>query len=123
MRIGDNKLIPVDVRVVCATNRDLASLVSRSEFRADLYFRIAILSLYIPPLNARSDDIDLLSAHFVKEFGQRYRKGPLTLAPDAVDYLRNFVYKGNVRELQGMVERAVVICEGKTIGADDQVLN
>lgn len=121
MRIGDNKLIPVDVRVVCATNRDLASLVSRSEFRADLYFRIAILSLYIPPLNARSDDIDLLSAHFVKEFGQRYRKGPLTLAPDAVDYLRNFVYKGNVRELQGMVERAVVICEGKTIGADDLV--
>ena len=119
MRIGDNKLVPVDVRVVCATNRDLASLVSRNQFRADLYFRIDILSLYIPPLNARSDDIELLAAHFVNEFGKRYRKGHMTLAADAVDYLRRCVYKGNVRELQGMIERAVVICEDRTIGVGD----
>ena len=119
MRIGDNKLIPVDVRVVCATNRDLASLVNRNQFRVDLYFRIAILSLFIPPLNERVEDIELLAEHFVKEFGNRYRKGRLALAPEAVDYLRRSVYKGNVRELQGMIERAVVICEGKTIGVGD----
>ena len=119
MRIGDNKLIPVDVRVICATNRDLRHLVSQNQFRADLYFRIAILNLYIPPLNERADDIGLLSTHFVEEFGYRYRKTRMTLAPDAIDYLKGYVYEGNVRELQGMIERAVVICEGKTIGVDD----
>ncbi len=119
MRIGDNKLIPVDVRIVCATNRDLRNLVSQNQFRGDLYFRIAILSLFIPPLNERVDDIELLSSHFVDEFGFRYRKGRMTLAPDAIDYLRGYVYEGNVRELQGMIERAVVICEGKTISAAD----
>lgn len=119
MRIGDNKLIPIDVRVVCATNRDLRSLVTRKEFRGDLYFRVAILSLYIPPLNERPDDIELLAAHFVELFGYRYRKGRMTLAGDAVDYLRRYTYEGNVRELQGMIERAVVICEGKAIGVHD----
>jgi len=119
MRIGDNKLIPIDVRVVCATNRDLRSLVTRKEFRGDLYFRVAILSLYIPSLNERPDDIELLSAHFVEAFGYRYRKGRMTLTADAVDYLRRYTYEGNVRELQGMIERAVVICEGKSIGVHD----
>jgi len=119
MRIGDNKLIPVDVRIVCATNRDLRGLVSQNQFRSDLYFRIAILGLFIPPLNERTDDIELLSTHFVDEFGFRYRKGRLTLAPDAIEYLRAYVFEGNVRELQGMIERAVVICEGKIIGASD----
>ena len=119
MRIGDNKLIPVDVRIVCATNRDLRGLVSQNQFRSDLYFRIAILGLFIPPLNERTDDIELLSTHFVDEFGYRYRKGRLTLAPDAIEYLRAYVFEGNVRELQGMIERAVVICEGKTIRAPD----
>jgi len=119
MRIGDNKLIPVDVRIICATNRDLSNLVNLNQFRGDLYFRIAILNLFIPPLNERVEDIELLSAHFVKEFGARYRKGRMVLGPATVEYLRNYVYKGNVRELQGMIERAVVICEGKTIGVDD----
>ena len=119
MRIGDSKLIPVDVRIVCATNRDLRGLVSQNQFRADLFFRIAILSLFIPPLCDRAEDIELLSAHFVDEFGFRYRKGRMTLAPDAIEYLRGYVFEGNVRELQGMIERAVVICEGNVIGADD----
>ncbi|MEI7611630.1 MAG: sigma 54-interacting transcriptional regulator [Betaproteobacteria bacterium] len=119
MRIGDNKLIPVDVRVICATNRDLRSLVSHNQFRGDLYFRIAILNLYIPPLNERADDIELLATHFVEEFRYRYRKPQITLASEAVEYLRSYVYEGNVRELQGMIERAVVICEGKTINVGD----
>ena len=119
MRIGDNKLIPVDVRIVCATNRDLSSLVNKNQFRGDLFFRIAILNLYIPPLNERVEDIELLSTHFAQEFGQRYRKGRMTLSPEASEYLRNYVYKGNVRELQGMIERAVVICENQTISVND----
>lgn len=119
MRIGDNKLLPVDVRIVCATNRDLRGLVSQSLFRVDLFFRIAILSLFIPPLNERVEDIELLSTHFVDEFGYRYRKGRMTLAPDAIEYLRGYRFDGNVRELQGMIERAVVICEGNVIGVSD----
>ena len=119
MRIGDNKLIPVDVRIVCATNRDLRGLVSENLFRADLFFRIAVLSVSIPPLSERVEDIELLSTHFVDEFGYRYRKCRMTLAPDAMKYLRGYVFEGNVRELQGMIERAVVICEGNEIGAHD----
>ncbi len=119
MRLGDNKLIPVDVRIICATNRDLQRLVDGNQFRGDLYFRIAILSLYIPPLNERIEDVELLSAHFLKEFSSRYRKGRLSLSDDASEYLCRYNFKGNVRELRGMVERAVVVCEGKTIGVED----
>jgi transcriptional regulator with PAS, ATPase and Fis domain len=119
MRIGDNKLIPVDVRIICATNRDLRSLFSQNQFRGDLYFRIAILTLYVPPLNERADDIELLSRHFVKEFGFKYRKTRMTLDVEGIKYLRNYVYEGNVRELQSMIERAVVICEGDVIGVSD----
>lgn len=119
MRIGDNKLLPVDVRIVCATNRDLRALVGQNLFRVDLFFRIAILNLFVPPLSERMEDIDLLSAHFVDEFGFRYRKGRMTLAPEAVEYLRGYAFDGNVRELQGMIERAVVICEGRVIGVRD----
>jgi PAS domain S-box-containing protein len=119
MRIGDDKLIPVDVRIICATNRDLTSLVNQNQFRGDLYFRVAILSLYIPPLNERVEDIELLAMHFIKDFAGRYRKGRMGLAPEAIRYLRGRTYKGNIRELRGMIERAVVVCEGKIIGVDD----
>lgn len=123
MRIGDNKLIPVDVRIICATNRDLRSLVSQNQFRGDLYFRIAVLSLFIPPLDERVDDIELLSTSFVDEFGFRYRKGRMTLTSDAIEYLRSCKYPGNVRELQGMIERGVVVCEGNKIGAADLMVS
>jgi PAS domain S-box-containing protein len=119
MRIGDNKMIPVDVRIITATNRNLRSLVRLNQFRGDLYFRIAILSLDIPPLNERADDIELLSAHFVQEFGYKYRNCRMKLDRSAIEFLRGFMYEGNVRELQGMIERAVVICEGQVIGVDD----
>ena len=119
MRLGDNKLIPVDVRIICATNRDLRGQVNQNQFRGDLYFRIAILNLYIPPLNERTDDIELLSTHFVEEFGQRYRKGRMSLGPAALHFLRRHEFRGNVRELRGMIERAVVICEGRTIDVED----
>jgi PAS domain S-box-containing protein len=123
MRIGDNKLIPVDVRIISATNRNLRSLVRLNQFRSDLYFRIAILSLDIPPLNERTDDIELLSTHFVREFGQKYRHRKLKLDRSAIEFLRGYVYEGNIRELQGMIERAVVTCEGQNIGIDDLNIN
>jgi DNA-binding NtrC family response regulator len=119
MRLGDNKLIPVDVRIICATNRDLRRRVESGQFRGDLYFRIAILSLYIPPLNERVEDIELLSAHFLGEFSNRYRKEPMSFSREALDRLCHHDFRGNVRELRGMVERAVVLAEGKVVGAAD----
>ena len=119
MRLGDNKLIPVDVRIVCATNRDLRRLAESGQFRSDLYFRIAILSLYVPPLNERVEDVELLSAHFLQEFSGRYRKGPMSFRREALDYLCRYDFKGNVRELRGMVERAVVVAEDSAIGIAD----
>lgn len=121
MRIGDSKLIPVDVRVICASNRDLRKMVGQKHFRGDLYFRIAILSLYIPALGDRLEDVEILSAHFVNEAALRYRKGKITLGPEALAFLRNYIYEGNVRELQGMIERAVVVCESKVIAVADLV--
>jgi PAS domain S-box-containing protein len=119
MRLGDSKLIPVDVRVICATNRSLYRLVEANQFRVDLYFRIAILSLYVPPLNERVEDIGLLGAHFLEEFSDRYRKKGMSFSQEAMDYLYRHDFKGNVRELRGMVERAVVIAEGKEIRIAD----
>jgi len=121
MRIGDSKLIPVDVRIVCASNRDLRKMVSEKFFRGDLYFRIAILSLYIPALADRIEDVDILSAHFVNEAALRYRKDHVSLGADALAFLRTYVYAGNVRELQGMIERAVVVCESRQITVADLV--
>ena len=123
MRIGDNKLIPVDVRIVCATNRDLKGLVGENLFRVDLYFRIAILGLYIPPLSERSEDIEILGKHFVKEYGGRYRKNNMEFDFDAIEYLNNYSFEGNVRELQGMIERAVVVCNGERITSRDFMVN
>lgn len=121
MRIGDSKLVPVDVRVICASNRDLREMVGQKLFRGDLYFRIAILSLYIPPLRDRLDDVEILSSYFVNESALRYRKGKMTLGPQALEFLRSYVYEGNVRELQGMIERAVVVCESRVIAVEDLV--
>ncbi|MDR2614214.1 MAG: sigma 54-interacting transcriptional regulator [Candidatus Accumulibacter sp.] len=121
MRIGDNKLIPVDVRVICASNRDLRKMAARKQFRADLYFRIAILSLYVPALAERREDVEILSWHFVHEAASRYRKGKMTLAPEALTFLRGYPFEGNVRELQGMIERAVVVCEGRIIQVADLI--
>ena len=119
MRLGDSKLIPVNVRIVCATNKDLRDLIDLNQFRRDLYFRIAVFNLYIPPLSERVEDIELLATHFVEEFGHRYRKGRMKLTGQAIRYLQAYEYSGNVRELQGMIERAVIISEGSTVDVDD----
>ena len=119
MRLGDDKLIPIDIRVICASNRDLRDMVDQNTFRSDLYFRIAILNLYIPPLNERVEDIDFLSAHFLKVFSERYRKEVVELSEAALEFIRHYEFKGNVRELRGMIERAVIVCEGKTIRVED----
>jgi PAS domain S-box-containing protein len=119
MRLGDVRIIPVEVRLICATNKNLVAMAQQGLFRKDLLFRINTLSLYIPPLSRRLDDIDILAVHFLEEFCKTYNKAINGFSPKAVSWLRMHHYEGNVRELRGMIERAVIICEGNMICLSD----
>ncbi len=119
MRLGDTRIIPVDVRLICATNRDLSDMVRESLFRRDLLYRINTLSLYIPPLGRRPDDILVLAHHFLDIFCQKYSKTITGFSPRAEAYLGSYPYEGNVRELRGMMERAVIVCEGERVRLAD----
>lgn len=119
MRLGDTRIIPVDVRLICATNRNLSEMVQDGSFRKDLLYRINTLSLYIAPLSRRPDDIMVLALHFLDMFCKKYAKKIDSFSPRSTEYLENYEYDGNVRELRGMIERAVIICEGTMIRLSD----
>lgn len=109
MRLGDEKLIPVDVRLICSTNRDLQALVREGLFRADLYFRIAVLKLYSPSLAERREDILPLARHFLRVYTEKYRMAPLEMGPEVQERLAARAYAGNIRELKHLMEEAVVL--------------
>jgi transcriptional regulator with PAS, ATPase and Fis domain len=119
MRLGDTKIIPIDIRLICAANKNLIDMVREGLFRGDLLFRINTLALYIPPLSRRKKDIEILSAHFLEEFNRLYDRNINGFSPRAADYLGSHPYDGNVRELRNMIERAVIICEGGIIRLSD----
>ncbi|MGE3457128.1 MAG: sigma 54-interacting transcriptional regulator [Kofleriaceae bacterium] len=122
-RVGGRETLATDVRLVVATNRDLAAMVNAGQFRSDLYFRLCVVEIEIPPLRARgSADIVDLAAHFVDQLSRRYRKGPLRLAETAMPALVAYPWPGNVRELENTIERAVVLCQSNTIGVKDLAL-
>jgi len=114
-RVGGTQSLHVDVRVVAATNRNLKTRVAERLFREDLYFRLSVFPIQIPPLRERSDDIMTLAHHFVDRFCRDVNKKPLLLSDAAVEELRNYSWPGNVRELQNCIERAVILTEGDTI--------
>jgi DNA-binding NtrC family response regulator len=114
-RVGGTQSIDVDVRIVVATNRDLADRIREKLFREDLYFRISAVPLTIPPLRERGDDIDILADHFLEKFTRELGKPPLTLGSEARCRLREYPWPGNVRELQNALERAVILAEGVEI--------
>jgi transcriptional regulator with GAF, ATPase, and Fis domain len=116
-RIGGTQSLHVDVRVVAATNRNLKVRVAERQFREDLYFRLSVFPIQIPPLRERTQDVLILARHFVDKFCRDQNKKPLVLAPGAVDDLQAYPWPGNVRELQNCIERAVILCEGDTIHA------
>lgn len=121
MRIGDDRVIPVDVRIICASNRDLREQVTMGKFRRDLLFRINILTLNVPPLDERREDIPVLAKYFIKHYQQKYGRPPMVLSAGALDFLKNYHYEGNVRELQGMIERAVITCQRDRIFVENIV--
>ena len=114
-RVGGTQLLHVDVRVVAATNRNLKARVAERQFREDLYFRLSVFPIQIPPLRERSDDVLILARQFVDRFCRDLNKRPLSIAPAALEELRSYTWPGNVRELQNCIERAVILCEGDTI--------
>jgi two-component system response regulator AtoC len=117
--VGGNRSIKVDVRVISATNKDLAGLIKAKAFREDLYYRLAVLPLLIPPLRDRREDIPLLAGHFVSAACRRHRRPALQMTADALQALCDADWPGNVRELQHAVERAVVTAQGARLTARD----
>jgi DNA-binding NtrC family response regulator len=119
VRVGGNKEISSDFRVICATNRDLKSMVEKGTFREDLYYRLNVVNINIPPLRERLDDIPLLVSHFIKKYCTSMSRDIISIEPTALEHLKSFEFPGNVRELENMVERAIVVGNGKEIRLKD----
>jgi two-component system NtrC family response regulator len=118
-RLGGREEIPVDVRVVCATHQNLKVLISEGRFREDLYYRLAEIVITIPPLRSRPGDAALLAHAFVLRFASEFRRPAMTLLPDALAAIEQFPWPGNVRQLENVIKRAVIMVEGNAIGAAD----
>ncbi len=118
-RVGGNKTISVDVRIVTATNKDLKEEVEQGAFREDLYYRLNVVHLILPPLRERQDDIPLLAEHFVKKFAAQSGRPNLSLSLATVRFLTSLPWDGNVRELENTIERATVLCPGSVIEPED----
>jgi two-component system NtrC family response regulator len=118
-RVGGNKTIKVDVRVVAATNRELKEEVEDGRFREDLYYRLNVVHLHIPPLRERQEDIPPLATHFLKKYAQENARGEVHLSPESMKLLLQYSWPGNVRELENVMERAVILCIQNLITASD----
>jgi DNA-binding NtrC family response regulator len=118
MRLGGMETIKVDVRIIAATNVDLRQMMDEGKFREDLFYRLHVISIQLPPLRDRKDDIPLLVRHFLHKYGDENHKPDLELLPDALDLLAEYDWPGNVRELENVVERAVVLAAGPKIGTE-----
>jgi len=118
MRLGGVENIKVDVRIVAATNVDLRRMMEDGRFREDLYYRLHVITIQLPPLRDRKEDIPLLVQHFLSKYGDENQKLDLEIAPDALDLLGDYDWPGNVRELENVIERAVVLSANRRIGID-----
>jgi DNA-binding NtrC family response regulator len=118
MRLGGTETIKVDVRVIAATNADLRKLVQENKFREDLFYRLNVINIALPPLRDRKEDIPLLVDHFLKRFAQENGRGELHFLPEALKVMMDYDWPGNVRELENAVERAVVLSTGPELGRE-----
>ncbi|HET8654856.1 MAG TPA: sigma-54 dependent transcriptional regulator [Longimicrobiaceae bacterium] len=116
--VGATEAVPVDVRIVAATNRDLEEEIRRGTFRSDLYYRLNVITLHMPPLHGRADDIPILAEHFLARFAATRERPGLRLSPEALAALQRYDWPGNVRELENAIERAAVLCQKDEIGPE-----
>ncbi len=114
-RVGDDRVIPVDIRVIAATNRNLQAMMAGQQFRADLYYRLAVLTVNIPPLRARKDDIGLFVRSFIANFNQKFHTSVKYIEPQGIDLLAQYDWPGNIRELHNIIERLVVLAVAPVI--------
>ncbi len=119
MRVGGNKEISSDFRVICATNKDLKSMVEKGTFREDLFYRLNVVNIQIPPLRDRKDDIPLLVNYFINKYCTSMNKPPASIDQAALNRIQEFNFPGNIRELENMIERAIVVGNGKKITLKD----
>jgi transcriptional regulator with GAF, ATPase, and Fis domain len=114
-RVGGTASLQVDVRIVAATNRNLKAAVAARQFREDLFFRLSVFPIDIPPLRERRHDVEILARHFVERYSRDLGRKPLAIGAEALDALRSYPWPGNVRELQNCIERAVILSDGDTL--------
>ena len=118
-KVGDTKSIPINIRLICATNMDLATMVKEGRFREDLFYRINTVTLHLPPLRERPDEIVTLAEMFVKQYAEKYHRKAQGLSDEAMNLLKRCRWSGNIRELQGCIEKAVIYSEAELIRAAD----
>jgi len=118
-RVGGSKAISVDVRIISATNKELKDEVEQGRFREDLYYRLNVVHIHLPPLRERLDDIPLLTAHFIAKYEKSIGRPGLEISPDALRFLTTLPWEGNVRELENTIERAAILCSNNRIEPED----
>jgi len=118
-RVGGMKTIKVDVRILAATNRDLEQATREGKFREDLFYRLNVIPLHLPPLRSRVEDMDLMTAHFIEEFSRKRKREPFTFSPEAMQCLLQYRWPGNVRELENLIERLTILVSGKVVNMSD----
>jgi two-component system response regulator HydG len=118
-RVGANQPMPVDIRLICATNMPLQKMVEEGTFRQDLLYRINTVEIHVPPLSDRVEDIPLLAEHYLNHYAKKYHKTVTTIAPEAMDKLKRYAWPGNIRELQHAIERAVIMTDSSSLQETD----
>jgi two-component system response regulator HydG len=117
--LGSNRVQKVDVRIIAATNRDLEKMVREGRFRDDLYYRLNVFPVVVPPLRERLEDLPLLADFFLKKYGEKNRRRVMSLAPEALQALQQYPWPGNIRELENVIERGVIVCQGEVLSQGD----
>jgi transcriptional regulator with PAS, ATPase and Fis domain len=113
--LGSTRSVKVDVRIITATNRELEKMVREGRFRDDLYYRLNVFPVVLPPLRERQEDLPALAEFFLKKFGEKNRRAGISLAPEVLEAFKHYPWPGNIRELENVMERAVIVCQGTII--------
>src|SRR5208282_2507094 len=122
-RIGGTRRIRVDVRVIAATNRDLQAAISAGSFRSDLFYRLHVFPIEIPPLRERQEDIQLLVEYFIDRYARKAGKNMSSVDKKTLQLLQSYPWPGNIRELQNVIERSVIVCESENFSVDESWLS
>jgi formate hydrogenlyase transcriptional activator len=122
-RVGSSRVIHTDVRIIAATNRDLAAAIASGTFRPDLFYRLNIFPIHVPPLRNRKEDIPMLVEYFVKRYAEKARKQISKIDRNTLKLCQSYYWPGNIRELQNIVERSVILCTGDTFRVDEAWLS